>query len=129
MHVFLRGDPRNGRLVHAHRFGNVMQHQGLHRFVAMVEKTALMLDDLRGDLHQRFVAALQALDEPARFLQLVAHEGVVGAGVGASDKACVLRVDAQPRDRLLVQLDQPALTVLAHDDVGHDVLGLARFDL
>ncbi|MNM86503.1 hypothetical protein D3C81_986570 [compost metagenome] len=129
MHVFLRGDTGNGRLVHAHRFGDVMQDQRLHRLVPVVEEAALVLDDLRGDLHQGFVTALQALDEPAGFLQLVAHEGVVGAGVGAADEACVLWVDPQARDRFLVQLHQPAFAVLAHDDIRDDVFRFARLDL
>ncbi len=129
VHVFLRGDTGYGRLVHAHGFGDVVQHQRLHRFVAVLEEGALVLDDLRGDLHQRFVAAEQALDEPAGFLQLIAHEGVVGAGIGAFDEAGVLGVDAQARHGFLVELDQPAVVVLAHDDVGHHVFRFAGLDL
>ncbi|MND78441.1 hypothetical protein D3C81_1563220 [compost metagenome] len=125
MHVLLRGDPRNGRLVHAYRLGDVMQDQRLHCFVAVIEEAALMLDDLGGDLHQGFVAALQALDEPAGFLQLIAHEGVVGAGVSTADKPGVLRIDPQTRHSLLVELDQPAIAVLAYDHVRHHVLGFA----
>ncbi|MCY1414672.1 hypothetical protein D9M71_301290 [compost metagenome] len=97
VHVFLGGHPGNRRLVHAHGFGNVMQHKRLHGFIAKVQEAALVLDNLGGDLHQGLVAALQALDEPACLLQLIAHEGVVGAGVGAAHEAGVLRVDAQAR--------------------------------
>ncbi|MNZ73153.1 hypothetical protein D3C78_915580 [compost metagenome] len=115
--------------MHAHGFGDVMQYQGFHCLVAVVQETALMLDDLCGDFHQCFIAALQALDEPACFLQLVAHEGVVGAGVGPADEAGILRVDPQTRDRFLVQFDQPAIAVLAHDDIGHHVFRLTGLDL
>src|SRR5471030_2710245 len=51
-----------------------MQDQRLHGFVAVLQETALVLDDLGGDFHQGFVTALQALDEPAGFLQLITHE-------------------------------------------------------
>ncbi|MNE42825.1 hypothetical protein D3C80_1369740 [compost metagenome] len=105
-----------------------MQYQGLHGFIAKIEEAALVLDDLGGDLHQGFIAALQALDEPARLLQLVAHEGVVGAGIGTAHQAGVLRVDAQARHGFLIEFDQPAVVVLAHDDIGHDVLRLAGLD-
>ncbi|MNI39846.1 hypothetical protein D3C85_1184320 [compost metagenome] len=129
MHEFLCGHPGNGRFVHADRFSDVVQNQRLHGFVAVLQKTALMLDDLGSYFHQGFVAALQALDEPAGFLQLIAHEGVVGAGVGATDETGVLGVDAQARYRFLIQLDQPALVVLAHDDVRDNVFGFSGFDL
>ena len=115
--------------MHAHRLGDVVQYQRLHRFIAVFQEAALVLDDLGGDFHQGFVAALQALDEPAGFLQLVTHEGVIGAGVGAADKTCVLRIDPQARHRFLVQLHQPAFVVLAHNHVGHDIFGFAGLDL
>ena len=115
--------------MHAHRFGDVVQHQRFHGLVTMLEKCALVLDDLRGDLHQRFIAAEQALDEPACFLQLVAHEGVVGTGIGTFDEAGVLRIDAQAWHGVLVQLYQPTVVVLADDHVRHHVFRLARFDL
>ena len=81
--------------MHPHGFGNVVQHQRLHRLVAVFEEGTLVLDDLGGDLHQCFVATEQALDEPARFLQLVAHEGIVGTRVGALYEAGVLGIDAK----------------------------------
>ncbi|MNI29299.1 hypothetical protein D3C73_831140 [compost metagenome] len=106
-----------------------MQDQRLHGFVAVLQKAALMLDDLGGNLHQGFIAALQALDEPAGLLQLIAHEGIVGAGVGAAHETGVLGIDPQPWHRLLIELHQPALVVLAHDDVRNDVLGFGGLDL
>ena len=59
VHEFLCSHPRNSRLVHAHGFSNVVQHQGFHRLIAVVEETTLMFDDLCGNLHQGFVTALQ----------------------------------------------------------------------
>ena len=72
---------------------------------------------------------MQAFDKPACFLQLVAHKGVVGAGIGSAYETGVLRVHPQARYGLLVKLDQPALVVLAHDHVRYDVFGFAGFDL
>ncbi len=115
--------------MHADCFGNVMQHQRLHGFVTVFEKAALMLDDLGGDFHQGFIAALQALDEPASLLQLITHEGVVSAGIGTAHETGILGVDPQAWHRFLVQLHQPALVVLAHDHVGNDVFGFGGLDL
>ncbi len=95
----------------------------------MFEEGTLVLDDLGGDLHQCFVATEQALDEPARFLQLVAHEGIVGTRIGALYEAGVLGIDAKSGHGVLVELHQPAIVVLAYDDVRHHVLRLARLDL
>ena len=93
MHEFLRGDARDGRFVHADRFGNIVQYQWLHGFFALLQETALVLNDLRSNLHQGFVAALQALDEPACLLQVIAQIGVVVTGVGATYHRRVLAVD------------------------------------
>src|SRR3569623_463757 len=123
-HVFFGGDARDGGLVHAHFFRHVVQHQRLHRFFAVFEKTALALDDAGRHLEQRFVAALQALHEPARLLQLAFEIGVVVFAVGAADQAGVMIDDAQPWHRLLVELDAPSVLVFAHDHVRDHVFGL-----
>ena len=108
--------------MHADRVGNVRKHQRLHGFGAVVEEAPLVLDDAGGDLEQRLVPGLDALQKPARFLKIVLQELIVGRGIRASHHRGVIGVDAQAWRRLAVQLHQPAPFVLANHHVRNDVL-------
>src|SRR5207237_8447155 len=44
-HELLRGDARNGAFVQPERLGDLAQHQGPHRHLAVLEEMALALDD------------------------------------------------------------------------------------
>src|SRR5205807_8702359 len=77
-------------------------------------------DDRAGDLHEGFVADLEALQEPARLLQLCAHGGVARV---APDEAGVTLVEAHARQRRRVDLDPPAVLGAAHEHIGHHVFG------
>ena len=57
MHEFLRGNPRNRRFMHADGFGDVVQHERLHGLVAVLQKTALVFDDLKASKAQWKVIA------------------------------------------------------------------------
>jgi hypothetical protein len=112
--------------VHLERLGDVAQNQRFHRLFAVLEEVTLDLDDARGHPQQGVVAALQALDEPARLLQVVLHGHVVGTVVGAPYQVGVLGVDPQPRRGLRVEFDPPLVVVLVDEDVGLDVAGRLR---
>ncbi len=86
MHVLLGGNPGNRGLVHFHRLGNVRQDQRLHGFFALIEEPLLVFNDAGGHFQQGFIPALQALDKPFRFLQLVAQVGVIGTAVSPADQ-------------------------------------------
>src|SRR3569833_3997022 len=76
VHVLARGHARDGRLVHAHGCGNVLQDHRPHVLVPMLEERLLPLDDRAGDLDEGLMADLEALQKPARLLQLRPHGGV-----------------------------------------------------
>ena len=59
--------------MHFHRLGDVVQHEWLHRFFAVVQEGSLMFYDLGCDLKQRIVPAQQAFQEPPGLLQVVAQ--------------------------------------------------------
>ena len=80
VHVFLGGDARDGGLVQLQLFGNVTQHHGLHRHRAVLKEGGLLVNNGTRHPQQGVVAAVQAFDEPAGFLQVVFHAGVVAAG-------------------------------------------------
>ncbi len=67
-----------------------------------------MLHDAGGHFEQGLVAALQALQEPARLLEMIAQEGVVRAVVRALHEPRVVGVDSQSRRCVGVELHQPA---------------------
>ena len=58
--------------MHVHGRGDIAQHQRNHGLVSPVEKGLLAFDDGGRDFEQGFVAAVQAFDEPARLLQVIA---------------------------------------------------------
>ena len=122
VHVFLRRDPRNRGLVHADCFSDVVQYQRLHRFVSIVEKILLVLNNLVGDLQQGFVAALQAFDKPACFLQALAQKSVV-AVLAPGSKRRVIGIHPDARCSFRIQLHAPAAVVLADKYVRYDVGG------
>ena len=128
MHVLLRRDPGNGGFVHAHRGRHVVQDHRPHGLGTVLEEALLALDDAPRHLEQRLVAALQALDEPLRFLQVVAQEHVVGGIVGATDHRRIVGIDAQAWRYFRVELHQPAAVALAHDHVRDHVFRGARAD-
>src|SRR2546429_7893232 len=91
-----------------------------HVLLAVLEERRLPPDDRAGDLHEGFVADLQALQEPARLLQLCAHGGVARV---APDEAGVTLIEAHARQRRGVDLDAPAVLGAAHEHIGHHVFG------
>ena len=64
----LRGNARDRRFMHLHGLGDIRQHHGFHKLFALLEERLLLADDAAGDLQQRFVAALQAFNQPLGFL-------------------------------------------------------------
>ena len=123
-HVLLRGDARNGALVHAQRVGDFAQHHRAHRDLAVLEEIALPVDDRLRHAQDGVEALLHVLDQPARFLQL-RGERVAAAAARPRGELGVQAVDAQPRHRLLVEARAPDALDLAHHHVGHHV---ARLD-
>ena len=125
VHVLAGGDARDGGLVHVDRFGDVLEDHRPHVLIALLEKGGLALDDRAGDLDQRLVADLEALEQPARLLQLRAHARVAGV---AADEAGVALIEAHARQGRGVELDAPAVLGATHEHIGHHVLGAAGAD-
>ena len=109
--------------MHLQLFGHVAQDHGLHCLVTVLQESPLALDDCSCDPEQGFVAALQALDEPPCFLQVITHESIVVALVGAADHAGVERIDAQSGRDVGIELDPPDALLFAYENVRHHVLG------
>src|ERR1700730_11846036 len=119
VHVLAGSDARHRRLVHRDRFGDVLENHRPHVLLAVLEERRLALDDGAGDLHEGFVADLQALEQPARLLQLRAHAGVAGV---APDEAGVALIEPHTWQRRRVDLHAPAPLGAAHEHIGHHVL-------
>ena len=109
--------------MHLHQFGYLVQDQGLHGLGTVFEEVALMLHDPGGHFHQCFIAAVQALEEPACLLQVIPQIGVVGAAVGPFDEAGIIAVDTQFWRDIGVELHHPAAVFLADKHVGYHILG------
>ena len=105
--------------------GDVLEDHRPHAFLAVLEERGLALDDAACHFHEGFVADFQALEQPARFLQLGAHGRMSGA---AAEHVGVTLVEAHARQRGAVHLDGPAAIGAAHEDVGHHVFGLGAAD-
>ena len=73
VHVFAGGHARNRRFVHADGVGDVAQDHRPHVLLALFQERGLALDDAARHLQQGLVADFQALQQPARFLQLRAQ--------------------------------------------------------
>ena len=83
------------------------------------------LDDATRNFHEGFVADFQALEEPARFLELCAHRGMPRA---AAKHVGITLVEAYARERGTIYFDSPATIGAADEHVGHDVFGLGAAD-
>jgi hypothetical protein len=81
----------------------------------------LTVHDRARDLEQSVVAAFDALDEPARLLQLILEIFILYARIAAVDHAFVLAVDVKSRREVGVEFRAPHAFVLLDDHVGHDV--------
>src|SRR6185437_6918598 len=125
VHVLARGDTGNGRFVHADRLGDVLEDHRPHVLLAVLEEGGLPLDDGAGDLDQRLVPDLKALQQPARFLQLGAHGGMAGI---APDEARVALVEAHSGQGGRVDFHGPAVLGAPHEYIRHHVFGRARAD-
>src|SRR5713226_8591601 len=114
-HEFLGGDARYGRFVQAERVGDLAQHQGPHRDLAVLEEVPLPVDDRLRHAQNGFEPLLYVLDQPARFLKLVRQLAAGLAAVVLKDIG-VHAVDAR----------HPDVFDLLDDDVGHDVTRFSR---
>src|SRR6185437_12111362 len=72
-----------------------------------------------------FVPDLQALQQPARFLQLRAHGGMAGI---AADETRVALIEAHPRQGGRVDLHRPAVVGPPDEYIGDDILGRTGAD-
>ena len=71
VHVFGGGDTGNRRFMHVYQFGDLIEYQGFHGFWAVIEEGLLFVDDTASHLEQGVIAAQEAFQEPAGFLQIV----------------------------------------------------------
>jgi len=70
LHVFVGRGPRNGRLMQAEAFTDVLQRQRHQRHVAINEEHLLTFDDRIGDAPDRHEPLFDIAQQPACFLQL-----------------------------------------------------------
>ena len=108
--------------MHRDRFGDVLENHRPHVLVTVLEERRLALDDGAGDLHEGFVADLQAFQQPARLLQLRAHARMAGV---APDEAGVALIEPHAWQRRRVDLHAPAVLGAAHEHIRHHVLRAA----
>ncbi len=106
--------------MHADGLGDVLQDHRSHVLIAMLEECHLPLNDGARDLDQRLVANLQALQQPARLLELRAHRGMARV---AADQAGIAAIESHARQSRGVDLDGPTVVGASHKDVRYDVLG------
>ena len=102
--------------------GDLAQGQRAHRLRAVLQEAALLPDDGAGDPQQGVGTGFQALDQPARFLQLRAQVAVVLAG-GVADQALVVAVDADARLAALAGRHFPDAALAVGDGIGNDEFG------
>ena len=121
MQILARGHAGYRGLVHLDLLGDIAQHQRTHGFGAEIEESSLCLDDGLGHLEHGFGTRLEALDQPAGFLQLAAQiVGVVAACLG--NQARVVLVDREAGLAIRRQRDLPAAIDLVRVSIGGDVL-------
>src|SRR5688572_4307785 len=89
----------------------------------MLEERRLTLHDGSRNLDEGFVANLQALEQPARFLKLCAHAGVTGI---AADEAGVAVIQPDARQGGRVDLNSPALLRATNKHIRYHVFRGAR---
>src|ERR1700704_5980489 len=119
VHVLAGGDARHRGLVHRDRFGDVLENHRPHVLLALLEERRLALDDGAGYFHQGFVADLQALEQPARLLQLSAHARVAGV---APDEVGVALIEPHAWQGRRVDFHAPAVVGAAYEHIRHHVL-------
>src|SRR5579864_2322140 len=125
VHVLARSDARDGGFVHADGFGDVLEDHRPHVLIAMFQERLLTLDDRAGDLDQGLVANFQALQQPARLLQLRAHGRVAGI---APDQTGITAVQTHAWQGGRVDLHGPAVLGAPHEHIRYDIFCRALAD-
>lgn len=115
--------------MHLQGLGDIAQDQRLHGNLTMLEKPLLAHDDGLGDPQQGVVPAVQALQEPARLLQLIAHKRAITRIGDLPHHARIEIVDANARRNLRVQVHAPAIAVMADIDIRHHIFRSGLADL
>ena len=122
-HVFVRGDARDGRFVHADGVGDGAQIERTQMLDALGQEGVLQPHDLGRDLEDRRLALLQALRQPIGVLQAGRDEGLVAVARIGGHLGRIAVVDEHARQGLRIQLDMPgAVGGRAHDHVGDERL-------
>src|SRR5439155_23741959 len=85
---------------------------------------ALDIHDLLGDLAERALARIHALDQPDGRAKLL-HDVRPGLVTRIAQERAVERVDPEPRNTVLVQHDHILVAHIVYDHVGHDVARVA----
>ena len=112
--VFVAGDAADRALVHPDRVGDVAQDQRPQRLHALAKEAVLLAHDLGRDLEDRRGALVQRFDQPVRRLEPLGQIFPLGlAADAAADPGVIAVVDQNPRQRLGVQLDDPAALAAA----------------
>src|SRR5690349_3201262 len=124
-HELLRRHAGDGRFVQAQRIGDFPQHQRSHADFTVLEEMPLAVDDRLRYAQYRLEALLDVLDQPASLLQLMRQLAarlttVVLQNVG------IHAVDAQLRQRVLIEARHPDVLDLLDDYVGYDVSRFQR---
>ena len=81
--------------MHFQLFGDVTQYHGLHALITIIKKQSLASDNRVTNTLQGVTAALQALQEPACFLQAIAQLAGIVASTGVFQVILVNRIYPQ----------------------------------
>ena len=83
--------------MHFDGLSDVRQHHRFHKLFTLFKKSLLLFDNAAADAQKGVVAALQALDKPARFLQVAADKLAVSVIACTVTHGGIVLVDLQAR--------------------------------
>ena len=81
--------------MHFDGLSDIRQHHRLHKLFTLFKKGLLLFDDAAADAQQGVVAALQALDKPAGFLEIAADKLAVSIIPRAVAHCRIVLIDLQ----------------------------------
>src|SRR5688572_1696879 len=120
VNVFIGRRPADGRFVHMNIFGDVTQHHRPQLANAMVEKIQLEFKNTLSHAVKRLLALLNAFDQPSGgahlFLEILPC--LLFRHPLLPDHAAVKRAYAQPRNSIIIQVDDILASDLLNKNIG-----------
>src|ERR1700722_1459661 len=127
-HVFVGGDARHGRFVHADGLGDGLEIERPQMLDAASKKRILLADNLVGDFEDGPGALVEGANEPGGTLQALGEIGLVGVAAGRrGDLGVVTLIDQNLGQRIGIEFYQPRTVRRGADkNVRHDWLDDGR---